>query len=303
MEKTPLQDRLGAPLHAYIPAWPPELSIAPAQPLAAVDVDGAVIAELDPGRGGKTLVEPLSTFKRALDRRLNARAQPGAPADPWLQKHGFEKVPSGRGVSGNSFISWFFGPFWRAGLATELCRVPAWSCIGWNRRQRPALPPDEAFAVARELDNQTRRGGTERAIGHWFAPFPLVLMGEGQHRVDLYGAQALPLLVQLRIATIARAASLRLQRVLGCDDLLALHCSESRFCGRAESTALLPFPALAVPLLEAYGVRWAGGRHLLTPRSRPLRDAAEHPWNDPTRGWRRWRPRVWRQLLLSQSYV
>jgi hypothetical protein len=303
METTPLQNRAGAPLHTYVPDWPPELSIVPAQPLAAVDRDGEVIAELDPGRGGKALVEPLSTFKRALDRRLNARARPGAAADSWLLGHGFVKEPSGRGVSGNTFINWLFGPFWRPSQETDLCRVPAWACIGWNRRQRPALAAEAALAVARELDDQTRRGDTERAIGHWFAPFPLVLMGEGQHRVDLYGAHGLPLLVQLRIATLAPAASLRLQRVLGCDDLLALHCLEPRFCGRGESTALLPFPALTVPLLEAYGVRWARGRHVVTPCSRALRDAGEHPSNDPTRGWRRWRPRVWRQLLLSQCYV
>ena len=291
------------PLYTYVPDWPSTLAIAPAIPLATNDVDGALIAELDPGKGGKALIEPITAFKRELDRRLNAQVPDEAPEDLWLRSHGFVKKPSGRGVGGLTFIRWLFGPFWQSSLEGDLCRVPAWACVGWNRKQRPALPAAEAADVARDLDEQTRRNVDERSIGHWLAPFPLVLMGEGQNRVDLYEEHGLPLMTQLRIASIAPAASLRLQRVFGCKDLAALHCDDARFWLHGQATALLPFPALAVPVLEAYGVRWTAGRYLLTPRARALRDAAEHPSNDPTSGLDRWRPRAWRSMFLSQCYV
>jgi hypothetical protein len=213
------------------------------------------------------------------------------------------KKPAGTGIGTEQFARWIFGRFWYRNHETELCEVPAWACIGWNRRQRARVSPDAAAAIAQDLNQQTLYRGHQRATGTWFAPFPLVLIGEGKHRVDLFAEHDLHLLIRLTRSTLAPPTSLRLKRVLGCDDVVALECGDSSFCGGSHRCELLPLPDLAVPLLEAYGVRWAAGRHLLTPRDRALRHAADHPNNDPTRGIERWRPRSWRSMLLSQAYV
>lgn len=292
------------PLYTYVPDWPDSLRIVPARPLAASDGAEGLIAELDPGKGGASLVQPITAFKRELDARLIEWAHGSEPADNWLRSRGFTKRPSGRGVDSEAFIRWFFGPFWRSSLESDLCRVTAWACVGWNRHQRASMPADDALRLARQLDDHTRGDDSQRAIGHWFEPFPLVLMGEGKNRVDLYREHDLPLLVQLRIAALAPAASLMLKPVLGCDNLVALECLDASFWRDGERIALLPFPDLAVPLLRAYGVQWARGRHVLTPRSRALHGAGRKPWLDGDL-WRlrAWRPSSWRQALLSQAYV
>lgn len=293
------------PLREYLPAWPAGLGITPARPLPALDVDGAHIAELEPGLGGRALVEPITDFKRELDRRLVFAAGRDAPPDPWLLDRGFIKEPSGKGVCGRNLLRWLFGPFVLDDqVGGELCRVPAWMCIGWNRYQRPPLPRQEGLEVAEWLDQHTRTKDREQAIGFWVEPFPLVVMSEGQNRIDLFHALDQPVLVRLRRARMVSPSLLQMQRVVGCDDMVALSWRPRNWWrARGANTALLPFPALSVPALEAYGVRWSRVPYVLTPQAAALRGAGEHPWNHPTTGVHRWRPSSWRPMLLSQGYV
>ena len=260
-----------------------------------------VFTALESAAGWREIVEPITSFKSILDQALNAdHLQKEVDykrenLESWRKQLGFEKVPSGRGVGGKTMINWILGSYWRFGSSSQLCHVPAWMCIGWNRKQRVAVSQTEATKIISQLDSDTINGVGEYATGDWFAPFPFVLMGEGQNRVDLHRDHNLPLLIRLRSATLAPATALRMQRVLGCDDLLALKCNDE--------TAILPFPELATPFLAAYGVPFTSGRFVLTPRHSALREYGRTPGDIDLSWLEKMNPGNWRKVILSQAYV
>lgn len=253
----------------------------------------------------RALIEPITKFKSEVDRRLVKSAQTRT-LDPWLVEHGFVNLPTGRGVPGATMLRWLLGPTFldrdAASLEPEVAVAPAWMCLGWNRKQRPRLSPGAATRLAEFLAQDTRSGGREKAIGYWIRPFSLVLMAEGQNRIDVHAEHDLAVVMQLRQRHMPHADRLQLQAVFGTKSLVALHLSHG-VDGGLTLTSLLPFPALSLPVFEAYGVRWRAGHHVVTPRSAALRHASGYTSNQAHRGWKRWFPSSWKSMILGDGYV
>lgn len=264
---------------------------------------------LDAETDWQKIVEPITAFKSMLDCALNADHRSIEEdskmeyLESWRKQHGFEKAPSGRGVGGRTMIHWILGPYWRFGSSFQLCHVPAWMCIGWNRKQRAPISQSDATKIISTLDSDTIKGVDECATGEWFAPLPFVCMGEGQNRVDLHRVHNLPLLIRLRTANLAPAATLQMQRVLGRDDLLALKCLDKNFHHPSGEAAILPFPDLARPLLTAYGVPFISGRFVLTPLHSELRQYGRTLGDIDLSWFGKMNPENWRKMMLSQAYV
>lgn len=226
----------------------------------------------------RAVVEPITQLKQRLDCLLNRNAwEAGEVSDAniaWGRQAGFPctERPGGDGVCPNAFAEWIVGPF-RTGLDNpahwRLSRVPAWAAVGWRRDRHQAENAADASTRRAAIDAETvrQRDGT----AYWLHPLPLVLCGEGKHRVELHTAYFDDLLVNLDVHALPAPARLRLKRVLGAPRVLALQCRDA---DGDWQTALLPFGELSRPLFEALGVPMARGWWVALPWSAPVREIA-----------------------------
>lgn len=216
------------------------------------------VHRLEAGAAWRPLIEAITQLKVRLDRVLNRAAwlagEVTADDIAWAAALGFEctEAPSGTGINPEAFLVWIVGPFRARGEAPRssprLSRIPPWAAVGWQRRRHQAVDAVDAHARRAAIDADTiaQADGT----GRWLRPLPLVICGEGKHRAQLHAQFFDDLLVNLEATDLPRPGDLRLRRVLGAPQLLALQC-------RGEDgwdTALLPFPALSLPLFAALGV-------------------------------------------------
>jgi len=267
---------------------------------------------LDPGAGWQEVVTEISDFKRKLDHEWNAqknqRNRPtfNAPSS-WLSKQGIVKGSGKDGIAAVNIANWIFGNFWRDRIDYQLCEVPAWMCLNWDRKQYSPLGREEYLKASKYLDEITRtgvmEGNTEPAIGQWLAPLPLVVIRSGNHRVELYNDQGESVLIRLRTSELAPAKSLTVSPVFHCPDLLALTCSDSSFWRNENHTVYLPIRDLAWPILLEYGAHFSCRPAILTPRNKVFRGYRDEKHYDGLSWREEWCPRNWRRMLIAQTYV
>jgi hypothetical protein len=230
-----------------------------------------IVHRLEAGDAWRPLIEAITQFKLRLDRVLNRAAWlAGAVAGDdiaWAAALGFECSEAPSGINPEAFLALIVGPF-RARceprFSPRLSRIPPWAAVGWQRRRHQAFDAADARARRAAIDAETIAHGD--GSGRWLRPLPLVICGEGKHRTQLHAQFFDDLLANLEATDLPRPGALRLRRVLGAPQLLALQC-------RGEAgweTALLPFPALSLPLFAALGVV-PRGWWIAAPWSPPLR--------------------------------
>jgi hypothetical protein len=246
-------------------------------------------------------VRRISEYKGRLDAALVAIKDDLATSDQiaWLEQEGFTREePSGTGVEPNTFARWIFGPFaqWKNYTSSELMIFPGHIALGWNRRQYKPVTHAEALSIKSELDVRT----VNKVDGHvrWLHPAPVIVAGEGKHRVDLFRTHGLDMLANVGITPIPLATELELWRIFGVDGVWALRCLNKDFLhthrGEIGEFAALPLPELSIPFFKAYGVR---ERSL---RCFPWQVSLGLKW--PNR-FVSFQPKRWRSLILNDGYI
>ena len=222
----------------------------------------------------QAVIEPVVLFKDALDRVQNAAQVQEADCN-LIQRHGLtvNEVRSSSfrpAVLPTQFAELILGPFCGpVERAKVRACVPAWAALGWVRKKAhldaPPLVANAARTLLASMYRETRRSrfaGTASCYGG----IPLFICSDGKSRGAFHRTHGFRQMIRVRAGEFPDAAALRVQRVAFHPKLIALHWQH----GTKKETALLPFPALSLPILESYGVRlseelWLG---MLLPYSR-----------------------------------
>lgn len=249
-------------------------------------------------------VSCITEYKGKLDATLVATALKRSTPEQraWLLTEGFVKHELfGTGVNPQTFASWVLGPFRIDAPIKEQRQTsvfPGWAAIGWNRRQYGGVSLDQARAIKSSLDKSTMDPSVSDGYATWLKPIPVIVAGEGKHRVDLHRQHCLDMVARIQIDEFPPAAELELFRIHGSGGVWGLRClrmDRIRKTGRVQGAlAYLPLPNLSVPLLKAYGVQISERRYWPWQISLGLDDAPLGL---------RLRPGKWRSVVLSNGYV
>lgn len=209
----------------------------------------------------RVVVEPITLLKDAVDRvrdaegheiaiRIDDRARLAAHNINADELRKFDKEGAGVLTEPISFVQLIMGPFigtyeskiWQV-------RAPSWSVLGWQFKHLNKSLSQEASP--REYMEKVIEASPVKATASCFGGIPLFISGEGKNRCSFHHQHELSQLVGIRLGPYPDARVLRLQSVAFVSDFVALHCYQNG----QKITALLPFPKLSIPLLEAHGVQ------------------------------------------------
>lgn len=194
------------------------------------------------------IIRSIVEFKDAIDRSALLEEEMLTLAERELlaqndfvpaNSKNFDRSPEG-------FRKLIMGPFEfkKTDLKRTCLVVPDWSVLGYLRRPQYINRLHDAASI---IKNDVDR--LNDAFISCYGGIPLFFAGEGKNRASLHREAGLSYLASIVMHGYPAARSLSFQRVAGCKNLVALH-AKRRF---SKATALLPFPAISIPLLRAYG--------------------------------------------------
>jgi hypothetical protein len=170
--------------------------------------------------------------------------------------------------------------------------------IGWNRRQYGKVSFGEAEAIKSLLDGRTLDPTVSDGYATWLKPLPVIIAGEGEHRVDLHRTHCLDMLARIKVDEFPVAEELELVRIHGSAVAWGLRCLKMNKIAQTRrvqgALAYLPLPNLSVPFFKAYGVQ--------------VNTRSAWPWQvsfglDETPLSLRVRSSEWRNTVLSSGYI
>lgn len=148
-----------------------------------------------------------------------------------------------------------------------LIEVDPWLVAGGLRKQSwISMLPSTFLDFADALDRATfDKDSSVGSFTHWLKPFPLLWAGEGKNRVESYQETERQLLTNVEVCRFLPSQSLRLYKSAINDTVwLVRYVGElssewtsrmDRYGEPSTPMQVLPFPDLAVPLLQRYGVK------------------------------------------------